>query len=173
MVVSHMRDHELTPRRRRKATRIVDAAALTSDLWVTEMQNGCTVLIVDWGNGRYSLTHLQPYMDEQFTLVGRAVMGLGGYTRRVTGEAFFKNVYKNQWLKKEMTDMVTATGGTPQYYIMVQSMFESSRRRTAQVIGVRRENRFTFYRQSKRARDYQVTELKWSGWYSWLPYFTY
>ena len=177
MVVSRMRGSGLAQGsgsgQRHETTGKVDAGSLTADLWVTEMQSGCTVLILDWGKGQYSMVHLQPNEDEQFNWLGRQVMNLGGYTRKVTGEAFFKNVYKNAWLKQEMNQVVSSTGGAPQNYIMVQSMFEASRKKVTQLIGVRKGSRFTFYRQRVYARNYEAQELKWSGWWGYLPYFTY
>jgi len=169
MIVSGMRGSALSDGQRRAATSTVDAGSVGADLWVTEMQSGCTVLILDWGNGRYSMVHLQPSEDEQFNWLGQGVMGLGGWTRRVTGEAFFRSMYKNAWLKQEMSGVVGATGGQPRNYIMVQSMFEASRKKTTQVIGVRKGSSFAFYRQRDQAGTLQVDALKWSGWWSWFP----
>lgn len=170
MVVSAMRGSGSDDRT--DAVQKVDAGSTSGLLWVTEMQNGCTVLILDWGKGRYSLAHLQPSEDTQFNSVGQTIMGLGGYTRRLTGDHFFKNLYKNTWLKQETSSVAGSTGGKPQGYIMVQSMFEASRGKQTQVIGVRRGSTFTFYRQRVYRRTIEVDVLKWAWWWSWLPAIT-
>ncbi|HSU13268.1 hypothetical protein [Longimicrobium sp.] len=173
MIVSRMRGSELAQGtgsgQRHETTARVDAGATPADLWVTEMQNGCTVLILDWGQSLYSMVHLQPSEDEQFNWLGKKVMGLGGYTKWVTGDAFFKSAYKNAWLKQEASKVVAATGRTPQNYIMVQSMYEASRSKVTQVVGVKKGNTFAFYRQRSYAQTLEVDVLKWSGWWSYLP----
>lgn len=35
-------------------------SALNNDLWVTDQQTGCIVCILDWGDGIYSMLHVQP-----------------------------------------------------------------------------------------------------------------
>ena len=163
MVVSPMRGHGLPPANRYAATGLVNAAAIAANLWVTELQTGCTVLIVDWGAGQYSMTHLQPSDDVQFNRFGRALMWTSNFAH---------NAYKNTWLKQEMTTVIQNTGGAPQRYIMVQSMFENTRRRVTQVVGVRNGGQFTFYRQRVAAARV-VEQLQWSTWYAYVPYFSY
>jgi hypothetical protein len=175
-IVSPMRESGRAPgtgaTQRYEPTETIDAGSVASDVWVTEMQNGCTVLILDWGQGKYSLVHLQPSEDTQFNWLGQSIIGLGGYTRWITGERLFMNLYKNAWLKQEMGNVAASTGGTPQNYIMVQSMFEASRGKQTQVIGIRKGKSFTFYRQRVYGRTIEVDELKWSGWWSYLPALT-
>ncbi len=167
MVVSPMRGFGLPvgagAGARHRATGILNAAATAANLWVTEMQTGCTVLIVDWGAGQYSMTHLQPSQDAQFNMLGRALMWTGNFAR---------NAYKNTWLKQEVTSVIGNTVGAPQRYIMVQSMFEAARGPVTQVIGVRNGAQFTFYRQ-RAAAARVVEQLQWSTWYAYLPYFSY
>ena len=167
MVVSPMRGHGLPVGAgvgaRHRATGILNAGATAANLWVTEKQTGCTVLIVDWGAGQYSMTHLQPSDDTQFNQAGRALMGASDFAR---------NAYKNIWLKKEMTSVIGNTGGAPQRYIMIQSMFETYSRTDTQIIGIRNGAQFTFYRQ-RDAATLLVEQLQWSTWYSYLPYFSY
>jgi hypothetical protein len=135
-----------------------------ADLWVTEMQTGCTVLIVDWGGGQYSMTHMQPSTDAQFNRFGQAVLGAGRATRAG---------YQNAWLKQELTSVITNTGGAPQYYIMIQSMFDTWRGNVVQVVGVRQRGQFQFYRQKQNGNVITVEHLTWCGWYSFLPYRSY
>ena len=177
MVVSPMRGSGLASGsgagERLEGTGIVDAGSLEAELWVTEQQTGCSVLILDWGRGRYSMVHLQPHEDTQFSRFSRAVMGLGGYTWGLTSESFFRSAYKNASLKQEASSVVANTGRTPESYILVQTMFDASRAREAQLIGVRSGSRFRFYRHRVMGRTgTQVDELRWSGWWSWLPAFT-
>ena len=167
MVVSPMRGFGLPvgagAGARHQATGILNAAATAANLWVTEIQTGCTVLIVDWGAGQYSVTHLQPSQDAQFNMLGRALMWTSNFAH---------NAYKNTWLKQEMTSVVGNTVGAPQRYIMIQSMFETARGPVTQVIGIRNGAQFTFYRQ-RTAAARVVEQLQWSTWYAYLPYFSY
>ncbi len=154
---------------RHAPTARVAAGALAPDLWVTEMQNGCTVLILDWGGGSYSLFHIQPSQDNQFNRLGQQIIGLGDIAMAA---------YKNAWLKSEANSIVTNTGGgTPQRYIMVQSMFEASRGWTNQLVGVKHGASFTFYRQRAMMNGGVVTliaqRLVWTTWRSWLPWSSY
>ena len=148
---------------RHRATGILNAGATAANLWVTPTLTGCTVLIVDWGAGRYSMTHLQPSQNAQFNQASRAMMRTSDFAR---------NAYKNTWLKQEMTSVIGNTGGAPQRYIMIQSMFETYRQTATQIIGIRNGAQFTFYRQ-RDAATLLVEQLQWSTWYAYLPYFSY
>jgi hypothetical protein len=158
---------------RHQATRTVQAGAAGADLWVTEVQTGCTVLILDWGGDNYSMIHLQPSADNQFNRLGQGLMDVGYYTQRITGEHLFRNAYKNTWLKKEITTIVSNTGAVPRYYIMIQSMFEASRGGSTQVLGVRQHGRFQFFRQRQNGANLLVEHLQWCGWYAMVPYRSY
>ena len=176
MVISPVRGNGLPvgtgPTGRHRATGILNAGGTLADLWVTPTQTGCSVLIVDWGGGRYSVTHLQPSQDAQFNQAGRALMRTGDFAR---------NAYKNIWLKQEMTSVVGNTVGAPQRYIMIQSMFEGARNTNTQIIGIRNGAAFTFYRQRAtpahpaggQLQVRVVEQLQWSTWYAYLPYFSY
>jgi hypothetical protein len=165
MLVSRVRGHALPvgagAGARHQATR---RSGATHDLWVTELQTGCSVLILDWGNNQYSMIHLQPSADDQFNRLGRAIIG---------ASTFSGAAYKNSGLRSELTTIVGNTGGTPQNYILIQSMFDNLRRKPVQVIGVRKNGRFEFYRQTQVGTTQQAEHLAWSGWYSLVPYRSY
>ncbi len=175
MAVSSMRGSQLamnsTPGGRYEATVVLDATAANAALWVTQLQNGCTVLILDWGAGKYSMIHLQPCDDNQFGKLAQGVMSLGDTA---------KMAYKNSSLKGEMTTIVGATNtgpqAKPQKYIMVQSMFEGSRGAGTQVIGVLSNAKFDFYKQRQMMdrgnMNLTVTPLAWTAW-TVLPYMAY
>jgi len=169
MVVSPMRGNTLPVGGgvggRHQATGLLNAVGAGAALWVTEMQTGCTVLIVDWGGGQYSLVHLQPSQDTQFNTVGQAILNAGSLAR---------NAYQNIWLKREMTTVVQNTAGAPQRYIMIQSMFETARGSVTQVLGIFQGGQFEFYRQRQTPPAARVAEhLQWSTWRSYMPYFSY
>lgn len=170
MVISAMRGHALPvgalAGQRHEATTRVDGTGVVSDLWVTEMQNGCTVLILDWGNHDYSMFHLQPSDDNQFNAVGKKIIGAGKYSRAA---------YKNAWLKSEANTVVTnsANGDTPQRYIMIQSNFENVSGWVTQVIGVRDDVDFTFFRQRARGNNRLAQRLDWTTWRWWKPWSSY
>jgi hypothetical protein len=168
MVISVMRGSGLPvgalAGQRHAATTRVDAAAVNADLWVTEMQNGCTVLILDWGGGRYSMFHVQPSADNQFNDVSRAVMWPGKYA---------KAAYKNAWLRSESNTVVTNTGGNaPVAYIMVQSMFEAAGGWVTQLLGVRHGAQFTFFRQRARGNAILAERLAWTTWRWYVPWWS-
>lgn len=168
MVVSAMRGFGLPPGggagARHQPTRLLNTRVGTTSLWVTQQLTGCTVLIVDWGAGQYSMTHLQPGEDAQFNRLGQAILNTGEKAR---------SAYKNIWLKKEMTTIVQHTGGSPQHYIMIQSMFETARGNITQVIGVLQGAQWQFYRQRQSGAHRLVQQLHWSSWHSYMPYFSY
>jgi len=177
MVLSPMRSRDLATGsgsgERHEEAGLVDARSVEADLWITEQQTGCSVLILDWGKGRYSMVHLQPYDDEQFNGWSRAVMGLGEYTCGLTDRRFFRSAYVNAWLKHDASSVVSSTGRAPQGYILVQTMFENARQQESQLIGIRYRSRFRFFRQRVLGpKSTHVEELRWSGWWSWLPSFT-
>ena len=149
----------------RNAWRINALAALGADLWVTEIQTGCTVVIIEWAGPRYSLVHLQPYDDATFNRFGRALMWMGGPVRAA---------YHNAWLRNDVDAIVAATGRNPRRYIMVQSMFEATwHQRFVQVIGVRTGHVFNFYRQQEANGVKTVTHLAWTNWTAYPWYSTY
>ncbi len=168
MVISPMRGNGAPPGigvgGRHRTTGILNAAGTSANLWVTELQTGCTVLIVDWGGNQYSVTHLQPSQDQQFNQLGQTLMWTSNFTR---------NAYKNTWLKQEMTSVIQNTGGAPQRYIMIQSMFEASYGTETQVIGIRNGGQFQFYRQRDDGINRVVEHLQWSTWRAYVPYFSY
>lgn len=168
MIVSAMRGSGLPvgalAGQRHAATTRVDATTTNADLWVTEMQNGCTVLILDWGGGHYSMFHIQPNADNQFNSVSRAVMWPGKYA---------KAAYKNAWLRSESNTVVGNTGGNaPAAYIMVQSMFEAAGGWVTQLLGVRQGGAFTFYRQRARANAIRAERLAWTTWRWYVPWWS-
>jgi hypothetical protein len=169
MVVSPMRSNALPPGalpgNRHEATGQLNPGAVGANLWVTEMQTGCTILIADWGGGLYSMIHLQPSQDQQFNQVGQAVLNAGETAR---------NAYQNAWLKQEVTTIMENTGPAPQSYIMIQSMFETARGNVTQVIGVRNGNQFQFFRQRQTPPATRVVEqLQWTPWRTYVPYSSY
>jgi hypothetical protein len=145
------------------------AGLLPCHLWVTQIQTGCTVVILDWGGGSYSLFHIQPSEDNQFNMLGKKIIDFGDFG--LAG-------YKNAWLKQEAKTIVTNTGGpVPQQYIMVQSLFEASKGGFTQILGVKHGNQFTFYRQRKKDEGDEIhlraERLKWSTWRWWVPWSSY
>jgi hypothetical protein len=168
MIVSAMRGSGLPvgalAGQRHAVTTRVDATVVNADLWVTEMQNGCTVLIVDWGNYDYSMFHLQPSADNQFNTAGRAVMWPGKYAR---------SAYKNAWLRSEANTVMTNTGGNqPERYIMVQSMFEAAGGWVTQLLGVNTGAGFNFYRQRARGNALLAERLAWTTWRWYVPWWS-
>ncbi|HEV7921359.1 MAG TPA: hypothetical protein VGR02_11285 [Thermoanaerobaculia bacterium] len=167
MIVSVMRGSGLPvgalAGQRHAVTTRVDATTTNADFWVTEMQNGCTVLILDWGNLDYSMFHIQPSDDNQFNQVGRALMWPGRNA---------KAGYKNAWLRSEANTIVANTGGNqPERYIMVQSMFEAAGGWVTQLLGVN-DIGFTFYRQRARGNALRAERLEWTTWRWYVPWWS-
>lgn len=164
MVLSPMRSHVLLPglAGRHQITQRRVAGAVP--LWITELQTGCSVLILDWGAAGFSMVHMQPSTDAQFNRFGRLLLSTGDLAR---------NSYKNYWLKQELTAVVTHTGGVPLRYILVQSMFDASRNRPVQVIGILQAGQFNFYRQRSGPAGRTAQQLQWTAWNAYLPYWSY
>lgn len=80
--------------------------------WFTPIQTGCTVIICDWGNGGYSMTHLQPYDDADY-----------GWMLQYVLEKYewFKAQFKKLALQTNVSAVVAASGQVPERYILVQS----------------------------------------------------
>lgn len=168
MIVSSMRSLDLpvgvAEKERHQVAGTFDVSAGNQDLWVTEMQTGCTTLALDWGGKRYSFLHLQPSAKDQFNRLGQII---------ISTHNFANDLYKNTWLKREMTTIVSAAKDIPKRYIMVQSLFENGRGNQTQVVGVRNKTDFVFYRQIQKGNTLFAEELKWSAWCSYLPFFSY
>ncbi|WP_044423119.1 hypothetical protein [Pseudomonas syringae group genomosp. 3] len=168
MIVSSMRSLALPVGAglggRHRAAGIIDVSVGAENLWVTEIQTGCTTLVLDWGANNYSFLHLQPSKDDQFNRLGQRIMGFSDFSH---------DLYKNVWLKRELTTIIGNTARTPQRYAMVQSLFENARRTSTQVVGIRNKTEFIFYRQRQIGKDNVVEQLQWSSWSSYLPFFSY
>lgn len=168
MAVSPMRSSALLPGAgvggRHHATGTIGTGA-GAHFWVTELQTGCTVLILGWAGNQYSMLHLQPSQAAQFNRAGQVLLNMNQFSR---------SAYQNAWLKQEATTVVQNTGAVPQRYIMIQSMFETSRGSVTQVIGVLQPGGYEFYRQLQQgAVALTADHLQWSTWRSYMPYFSY
>jgi hypothetical protein len=145
-----------------------------NDLWVTEQQSGCSVLILDWGANQYSMVHLQQHADNDFSSVSQTAMNQSDAV---------KAVYKNAWLRPDLTTVVNASvaGGVhPNRYILVQSLFNTLVRGTlTQLIGVRSGGGWDFFQQTYQVaamgnlQNVQVRQLAWTTWWSHIPYQSY
>jgi hypothetical protein len=80
--------------------------------WFTPVQTGCTVIICDWGGHNYSMTHLQPYHDDQYASVLQYVL---------EKSTVFKASFKKYALQTNVSAVVEASGQRPNRYILVQS----------------------------------------------------
>lgn len=164
MVLSPMRSHVLVPGLAGRHQITQRRVAGVIPLWITELQTGCSVLILDWGAAGYSMVHMQPSTDAQFNRFGRLLLSTGDLAR---------NSYKNFWLKQELTSVVANTGGVPLRYILVQSMFDASRNRPVQVIGILQAGQFNFYRQRSAPGGRTAQHLQWTAWNAYVPYWGY
>jgi hypothetical protein len=172
MIVSGMRGARLAVGAglgaRHVATNRVNGATINSELWVTQAQTGCTVLLLDWGNHQFSMFHIEPSRADQFNRFGQGLIGASGYA----GAA-----YKNAWLRSEANTVVNNSaiaGAMPRQYIMVQSEFSNVGGWTTHVIGVRDVNDFLFYRQRTHAgtRAMIGERLEWTTWRSYVPWWS-
>jgi hypothetical protein len=93
----------------RSAPPVITAAG---SWWFTPVQTGCTVVILDWGGGNFSMTHLQPYYDEDYPWVLQYVL---------QKSPRFKTEFKKLALQTNVSSVVSASGGRPVRYILVQS----------------------------------------------------
>ncbi len=140
-----------------------------NQLWVTDNQNGCSVMILDWGGGLYSMVHLQPHTDQEFNWLGKQLNRFD----------FSKSVYKNAWLRPEMTTVTRATSNVnPQSYILVQSLHVARQGRTVQVFGVNSNGGWRFFMQQPFFLGpgnyrYDTTELEWTRWQDYVPFQRY
>lgn len=145
-----------------------------AEIWATEQQTGCTVLILDWGRGKLSMIHLRPDDDAEFNRLTQWMM-----SGESTTAEYFKAAYKNFWLKQESTEIVGKSHKrTPERYIMVQSAFATMRTYRTQLLGVYTGGNWEFFKQSYQMRargGYErvtVTQLTWTTWRAWVPYWT-
>jgi hypothetical protein len=171
MVATPMRGHGLPNRKAATAqqgTAPINPAGV--DLWVTNLQTGCTVLILDWGGNNYSMVHLQPYTDNQYNAIGRSLLGW------MSNWTFGYNcLYQIFWLKRDATQTTNNTGNAPQRYIMVESMHAASTNRISQVIGVCNGDNWRFFLQRTLHGhlELEVQELRWTNYNNYTPYFSY
>ncbi|HET9957199.1 MAG TPA: hypothetical protein VFQ61_22030 [Polyangiaceae bacterium] len=132
-------------------------------VWITDQQTGCTVLALDWGGGQYSMFHLLPYENAAFGALARASFFVSKAAR---------SVIKNSSLRSEATQVVTASqngGAPPQRYILLQSQHNINKGRLMQVVGVKRNGGWDFFRQVQTMtpagpRVHSVKHAPWRPW---------
>jgi hypothetical protein len=145
-----------------------------NQVWVTDQQTGCSVLVLQWPGNQYSMVHLQPNADNEFNRFSRYL--INRYDN-------FRAGYKNLWLKKEVTAVVNASvvGGVyPQRYILIQSNFNTMAGREMQIIGVRNGGGWSFFQQVYQYDMFNgvyniinVRNLAWTNWHAYVPYMAY
>lgn len=131
-----------------------------ADLWITDQQTGCTVLVVDWGLDMYSMLHLLPGTMSSYGAVSRAVLNLSNAAKAAA---------QNHFLRNEATAVTNSTLGRPRRYIMVQSQFAINKFKLMQVIGVAAGGRWNFYLQMNGTNHRgqiveRVEQLAWRSW---------
>lgn len=141
--------------------------------WVTDIQTGCSVLILDWGGNNITMTHLQPHKDETFSRFSQKV---------IFSIDYFRRLYKNMWLRFNLAESTENTSlryrSVPRRYILIQSEFSEWNLNT-QVIGIKRHNApITFYMQqyaryTMPPENITVRKLEWSTYHEYLPYIGY
>ncbi|MCP4110096.1 MAG: hypothetical protein GY749_32010 [Desulfobacteraceae bacterium] len=171
MVATPMRGYNLPNRQAATAQQgIAPINPTGADLWVTDAQSGCTVLILDLGGNNYQMVHLQPYIDNQYNKIGQSLLdGWGNYFTKGYSRLF----YQNFWLKRDATQTTNNTGNVPERYIMIESMHAACDGKASQVIGIRNANGWHFFLQRSYRRNLEVKELRWTNYNSYLPYFSY
>jgi len=143
------------------------AVGIGAQLWITDQQTGCTVLALDWGGNQYSLFHLFPYQNADFSIWARAAFSMN---KTVRAEI------KNASLRSEATQVVNASlagGAQPQRYILLQSMHNITAQRRMQTIGVQRNGGWEFYRQIQEGLvgNLTVHAAELAPWRPWNEYF--
>lgn len=155
-----------------------------AQLWVTDQQTGCTVLIVDWGTGQFDMVHLLPYSVNDFGTVSRFLMNLGknrlsrfgnmlqGIGKRVAAPL------QNHRLRNDadtvMDNSLSPVGWVPpQRYIMVQSQYALNRTNYTQVLGVVQHGTWEFFIQTKSptATGQAVVNVRQANWRPWTDRF--
>ncbi|MET0319895.1 MAG: hypothetical protein ABW069_04135 [Duganella sp.] len=165
-LASPMRGHIASNANRLNQTIQVQPGA--NKLWVTDQQTGCSVLILKWPGGFFSMIHLQPNGDSEFNQLGdfinRSDLGLA--------------VQKNAWLRPELTEVTarSGNGNNPEAYILVQSL-HIARAGACQVIGVNVNGTFEFYLQkvvvAGSVFNLSAQRMQWTPWRDYIPYLTY
>ncbi|HEY3627508.1 MAG TPA: hypothetical protein VGL00_14540 [Terracidiphilus sp.] len=135
-----------------------------SQVWLTDQQTGCTVLILDWGGNQFSMVHILPYQKASYGRFMKGVMWLGG-----TGvEASVQNSYLRGDIGTVVNNSLGA-GNPPQRYILVQSQFSLNSQQLLQLIGFAGAATWTFYAQRIQVTPmgqavHSVTKLDWQTW---------
>jgi hypothetical protein len=142
-------------------------AAPQPDLWVTVRQTGCSVLILDWGAGSYSMAHLQPFGPGAYNSALRTLLTswdpLFYGTQRLSLQAELHQVANN----------TRGAGPPPARYIMVQSTWTNAGGHFLGVTGVRRAAAWTFFLQEYDANGvHSARQLDWQPWNHWGLYRT-
>ncbi|MBB5190649.1 hypothetical protein HNQ50_001371 [Silvimonas terrae] len=139
----------------------------TNRIWVTTRQSGCSVLILDWGGGQFSMIHLQPHADATFNWLGQF---LNKYSRT-------RALQKNAWLRPEFTHIVEQSGAglSPLAYILVHSVYITTLGHNFQIIGIAQNGTFQFFLQDSQTIGgaFTVQLMQWTPWSEFLPYSSY
>jgi hypothetical protein len=142
-----------------------------SQFWLTEEQTGCTVLVIEWSDNRYSMVHLLPYLDQDYSYVAQGLFA---------ASAFLRKTIKNRSLASDVATIahgMTTPGATPQRYILAQSMFNAEvqdpvqgTQNRMQVIGIAGGGSWTFYRQIFNGQNIlSAVACPWRHWNSdWI-----
>ncbi len=147
-------------------------AAGSADFWVTVRQTGCSVIILDWGGGQYSMVHLSPYDNSQVSAYHKYL-----YPKRSPRGGRLRA----GWLRAELTEIANASRQTqpgylygtvsinPLRYILVQSSI-SYLTSHIQVLGVNQNGQWNFFMQTGQVGALNAVALDWHDWSSYSYY---
>ena len=143
-----------------RLTSVQRFGANIADLWITDQQTGCTVLIVDWGLNQYSMAHLLPHAIQSYNRLSRGILN---------SSSTLTAIAKNKFLRKEATTITYNTLGRPLRYILIQSQHAVNNQNLVQVIGISNAGRWDFYLQESRATHIgfaasNAKQLRWRDW---------
>ncbi len=143
-----------------------------AEFWVTVRQTGCSVIIIDWGGGQYSMVHISPYRDNQINRYHHYFYPagtVGGGQKRAS------------WLRSELTTIVNNSRQTqqgflnrttyinPRRYILVQSSVAILTRQV-QILGVNQNGNWNFFMQTAQGNNLNAVALDWHDWNWYSPY---
>lgn len=164
-----MRDHALDDATRLGALRRIGPDDADVTCWYTPQQDGCAVMVLDWGGGQYSMAHLQPPTDEQ--VVAR-LAGVDGWTEAALwaelADEASRVALKESLLLADLRRLVVASQGAgpaPVRHIVVQSMASAADGQVIQLIGLPAEGGWSFFRKPVGAEvdDGTAAALPWTA----------
>ncbi|CAH0543238.1 hypothetical protein [Vibrio marisflavi] len=148
------------------------------NIWLTDSQTGCTVVIIKWPDNRVSMIHLMPAAGDISDMVRGPNISLYTASKRLMytlndsyggAVVLLKSQVKEAYMLEQLSHLIRqSTGNTEgcEFIVVPSNVARMCEHKLILVVGVRERNSWSFYKQTKSAINGKITEVKQLQWQS-------